>query len=66
MRINIRVNNQRTIEVFQAREDGPLYVNTLNSKGDLEQSEIINAGDFTMMLNWYRYQKENGNTNLNF
>lgn len=31
-----------------------------------EQSIDINPGDFVMMVNWYRYQKENGNENLNF
>lgn len=66
MKMKFKVNNGRTIEVFQAREDGPVYVTTYNSKGEKESSEIISSGDFVMMLNWYRYQKENGNENLDF
>lgn len=66
MKMKFKVNNGRTIEVFQAREDGPVYVTTYSSKGDEEDCEIISPGDFVMMLNWYRYQKENGNENLNF
>lgn len=66
MKMKFKVNNGRTIEVFQAREDGPVYVTTYDSKSGKESSEIISPGDFVMMLNWYRYQKENGNGNLNF
>jgi hypothetical protein len=64
--MTFKVNNGRTIEVFQARDDGPVYVTTYDSKGEKESSDIISAGDFVMMLNWYRYQKENGNQNLDF
>lgn len=66
MKMNFKVNNGRRIEVFQARDDGPVYATTYDSKGDKESSEIISPGDFIMMLNWYRYQKANGNENLNF
>jgi len=66
MKMKFKVNNGRTIEVFQEREDGPVYATTHDSKGEIENSEIISPGDFVMMLNWYRYQKENGNGNLNF
>lgn len=74
MKMTFKVNNGRTIEVFQARDDGPVYVTRYDSnyfekyllKGKKESSDIISAGDFVTMLNWYRYQKENGNENLNF
>lgn len=66
MKMKFKVNNGRTIEVFQAREDGPVYATTYDSKGEKEGSEIISPGDFVMMLNWYRYQKQNGNESLNF
>jgi hypothetical protein len=66
MKMTFKVNNGRTIEVFQARDDGPVYVTRYDSNGKKESSEIISAGDFVTMLNWYRYQKENGNENLNF
>lgn len=60
------VNNGRTLKVFQARDDGPVYVITKGIHGEEENSEIIRAGDFITMLNWCRYQKENGNINLYF
>ena len=66
MKMTFKVNNGRTIEVFQARDDGPVYVMRYDSKGEKESGDIISAGDFVTMLNWYRYQKENGNENLNF
>ncbi|HRS66229.1 MAG TPA: hypothetical protein P5519_10140 [Spirochaetia bacterium] len=66
MKMTFKVNNGRTIEVFQARDDGPVYVTRYDSKGEKESGDIISAGDFVTMLNWYRYQKENGNENLNF
>jgi hypothetical protein len=66
MRIILKVNNQRKIEVFQAMEDGHIYVNTIDSEGKQESSDIIKAGDFVTMLNWYRYQKSIGNVNLSF
>ena len=66
MRMNFEVNNGRAVEVFQARNDGPVYVINLDSKGEEENTEIINPGDFVTMLNWYRYQKETGNKNLTF
>lgn len=66
MKMTFKVNNGRTIEVFQARDDGPVYVTRYDSNGKKESGDIISAGDFVTMLNWYRYQKENGNENLNF
>mgnify|MGYP001317691028 CR=1 FL=1 len=66
MKMKFKVNNGRTIEIFQTREEGPVYVTTCDSKGDRESNEIISPEDFVMMLNWYRYQKEIGNENLNF
>lgn len=66
MNMNFEVTNGRSIEVFQVRNDGPVYVSTLDSKGQKESAESISAGDFVTMLNWYRYQKDSGNTNLSF
>lgn len=64
-----KVNNGRHIQVSQTKPDGPVKAETFAPKGDnmtKEQSINISPGDFVMMLNWYRYQKENGNENLNF
>ena len=64
-----RVNNGRHMQASQTKPDGPVKVETYEPAGDKmkkEQSIDINPGDFVMMVNWYRYQKENGNENLNF
>lgn len=66
MKMIFRVNNGRRLEVFQDRQDDKVYLITRDSHGEEESHEIISPGDFVMMLNWYRYQKENGNANLNF
>ena len=64
-----RINNGRHMQVSQTKPDGPVKVETYAPAGDKmnkEQSIEISPGDFVMMVNWYRYQKENGNENLNF
>lgn len=64
-----RINNGRHMQVSQAKPDGPVKVETYEPAVDKmkkDQSIEINPGDFVMMVNWYRYQKENGNENLNF
>lgn len=66
MKMIFKVNNGRRLEVFQDREDDKVYLITRDSHGEEESHEIIQPGDFVMMLNWYRYQKEHGNKNLNF
>lgn len=61
----IQVNNGRYKRVEQA-EDG-IYIYTENEHGALlEMGEKISGKDFISMLNWYRYQKENGNSELIF
>lgn len=68
MKMKFDVNNEGTLEVFQARDDGPVYVTVYepekNGKREQRSSAIIQPGDFITMLNWYRYQKERGNKNL--
>lgn len=70
MKMKFNVNNNGTMEVFQARDDGPVYVAVYepekDGKREQRSSTIIQAGDFITMLNWYRYQKEHGNESLNF
>lgn len=66
MRMTFEVNNGRKLEVFQARNDGPVYVKTLDDKEQEEYTTIIRPGDFVTMVNWYHHQKNIGNTNLSF
>ena len=68
----LAVNNDRRIRLKQNAIDGPITVRTLSSPTDvfghrdLESEYEISAGDFVMMLNWYRYQKAQGNDALIF
>lgn len=68
--IEFSVNNQRKIQLTQTEPDGAVTVTTWdaerNGVREVESEYQISPGDFVMMLNWYRYQKENGNPNLNF
>lgn len=70
MKMKFNVNNNGTMEVFQAMDDGPVYVTVYEPEKDGKREErssaIIRPCDFITMLNWYRYQKEHGNENLNF
>ena len=68
--IEFNVNNQRKIQLIQTDPDGAVTVTTWeaerNGVREVESEYQIRPGDFVMMLNWYRYQKENGNPDLNF
>lgn len=68
--IEFNVNNQRKIQLTQTEPDGAVTVTTWeaerNGVREVESEYQISPGDFVMMLNWYRYQKENGNPDLNF
>ena len=68
--MEFEINNQRKIQLTQTEPDGAVTVTTWeaeqNGVREVESEYQISPGDFVMMLNWYRYQKENGNPNLNF
>lgn len=63
--IEFNVNNQRKIQLEQSEHDGDVTVMVWSAERngirEVENEYKINPGDFVMMLNWYRYQKENGN-----
>ncbi len=59
--IKLKVNNNRSIEITQEVEDGKIYVDVLESNGDLDYQYSISAGDMVMLLNYYQYQKDKGN-----
>ena len=52
------VNNNRKIIIEQI-QDETVILETVNSSGEIERKEAINAGDFIMLLNMYRYIKDN-------
>lgn len=65
--IIIEVNNGQVLEVEQPEPNGSIYVTKKDSQGRQQENNFcISAGDFTTMLNWYRYQKDQGNTVLDF
>ena len=49
------VNNGGTLTLVQVDDDGPV---TLSSSNDPEVRHI-SAGDMVMLMNWYRYVKDN-------
>ena len=53
-KISFNTNNGATLDVIQYQKDGIVYVKSENSK-----SIEISAGDMVMLLNYYRYIKEN-------
>ena len=70
--IGLEVNNERMIRIRQNVLDGSIMVRVLGAPRDvfgsrpLETMYEISPGDMVTMLNWYRYQKENGNEDLSF
>ena len=68
--IEFKVNNQRTICVEQTLPDNSVLVTAWspekNGIREVDYEYNISAADFVTMLNWYRYQKENGNPDLLF
>ena len=51
-------NNHRFLNVEQTTTDAPVKVRT-GTNNTVEHIEEISAGDFVMLINLYRYIKEN-------
>lgn len=70
--VHLEANNERVIRIRQSLIDGPITVRVLGAPCDvfgsrpLETMYEISPDDMVTMLNWYRYQKENGNEDLSF
>lgn len=70
--VHLEANNERVIRIRQSLIDGPITVRVLGAPRDvfgsrpLETMYEISPDDMVTMLNWYRYQKENGNEDLSF
>lgn len=59
--IDIRINNGRTMRIVQNESDknrNGIGIETLDKNGNLEERELIDEGDFVMLINYYRYIKE--------
>ena len=59
--ISFDTNNGGILTVHQDKHDNQLEVMSSNIG-----TFYISAADFVSMLNWYRYQKDIGNKNLEF
>lgn len=60
--IDIEINNGRTMRIIQTDSDKArcgIGVETLDEDSNLEERELISEGDFVMLINYYRYIKEN-------
>lgn len=56
------VNNNGTMEISQKEIDGNATVHTFHGASDFSDTQndiIIPAGDMVMLVNFYRYIKEN-------
>lgn len=53
-KISFEVNNGEKLNVSQEKHDGKVYVNIDGNNG-----YYISAGDFVMLLNYYKYVKDN-------
>lgn len=57
--ISFNTNNNQKIEISQFEHDDTVLIHTENSSGiQINEYEISN-GDFIMLLNYYKYTKEN-------
>lgn len=57
--LSFNTNNQHTLSITQEKHDGILFVNVHDNKQQLLRHYEISQGDFVMLLNYYRYCKEN-------
>ena len=63
--ITLNINNGMRLEMTQATLDGMIEVQRM--EGDtVDNTFTVSAGDMVTLLNWFRYQKDNGNINLTF
>lgn len=61
----LEINNGQHLEVEQMEDNGMIEVRRID--GDtVDNTFTISAGDMLTMLNWFRYQKDNGNISLEF
>jgi len=66
-KIEMEINNGRTMQITQQKYDSDITLMTYNTRsGIMDSTSLIKPCDMVMILNWYRYQKENGNKNLEF
>ncbi len=63
--ITLAVNNGGILTLEQHQHDGEILLTRIDNN-HITSIETIDPGDMVTLMNWYRYQKANGNTNLSF
>lgn len=56
--IEIKVNNGQVMEVVQVKNDSLINV-TIKEKHSINRVDEISEGDFVMLINYYKYIKNN-------
>lgn len=65
--LEMNINNNRVMQLAQFSRDGEITFSTYDAKSaEVDHEETISPGDMVTMLNWYRFQKDSGNINLDF
>lgn len=58
-KITFDINNQQVLELMQPEHDDRVFVTRVRPNGSYENTYTISNGEFVMLLNLYRYIKEN-------
>lgn len=58
--IEMKINNGRTMQLFQQEKDGNITMRTFDNKTGVVDCVInISSADMVMLINYYSYQKDN-------
>lgn len=57
--LKFEVNNKSKIELKQHDDGEGVLLHKYDNNGKLERADYISAGDFILLINYYKYQKEN-------
>lgn len=61
-KIELEINNGRTMRIKQSNEDkirDGVALEIIDYNGEIDRRDLIDAGDFVMLMNYYRYIKDN-------
>ena len=60
--IEVEINNEERLRVSQTETDkarGGIALETIDHKGQVYRRDLIDEGDFVMLMNYYIYVKDN-------
>ena len=58
-KISFNINNDGAVEIKQSKHDNDVIVDVIDSNGAVYDNYTINNGDFIMLLNYYKWIKDN-------